>query len=480
CLGNDEITSVVHVFEHVNGAYASQTLLKSLKFLPESWPDQEVVKAVCRLEQTKETESKLCNEFSDVFDEKNLKPMKGSPMTIILEDNAIPHQERNARNIPVAYEGQVKKQLDDMLDDVIIERVVEPSAWCHPIVVVNKKGTSEIRMTVDLKKLNSQLESEVAGDETLQDLRRVVEAGFPQHKQHKNDLHQTIQPYWYVRNHLSVDDNVILKGQRLVIPKSLRRQVLNDLHASHQGQERTKHRARILAGIVKQCPECRSFQASQPKEPLTLEPTPELPFQSVSADLFSHCGWEYIVYVDRMSGWPCFDKLGRTCDSSSFRVRYNRSSRALKALVIGTRVDIQDPRSKRWMKTGVVVGIGQRRDYYVKTPSGAVYWRNRRFLRPLTSAVNPLFIQSSNHGENTTLNNPSITTPRRSQRKKKIVQPFNIKSLLRRPQWRGLEIFHSSTDVRIPHIRKESPEVAPVEPIGGAKAVGIRRHPPAE
>ncbi|TRY75125.1 hypothetical protein TCAL_16851 [Tigriopus californicus] len=154
--GNDEITSVVHVFEYVNGAYASRRLLKSLKFLPESWPDQEVVQAVCRREQTKETECKLRNEFSDVFDEKNLKPMKGSPMTITLEDNAIPHQERNARNIPVAYEGQVKKQLDDMLDDVIIEWVVEPSAWCHPIVVVNKKGTSEMRMTVDLKKLNSQ------------------------------------------------------------------------------------------------------------------------------------------------------------------------------------------------------------------------------------------------------------------------------------------------------------------------------------
>jgi Reverse transcriptase (RNA-dependent DNA polymerase). len=168
--GNDEITSVVHVFEHVNGAYASRRLLKSLKFLPESWPDQEVVKAVCRLEQTKETESKLRNEFSDVFDEKNLKPMKGSPMTIILEDNAIPHQERNARNIPVAYEGQVKKQLDDMLEDVIIERVTGPSAWCHPIVVVNKKGTNEMRMTVDLKKLNSQVKRPVHPMKTPKDM----------------------------------------------------------------------------------------------------------------------------------------------------------------------------------------------------------------------------------------------------------------------------------------------------------------------
>ena len=29
-----------------------------------------------------------------------------------------------------------------------------------------------------------------------------------------------------------------------------------------------------------------------------------------------------------------------------------------------------------------IIGIGQRRDYHVKLPSGRIYWRNRRFLRP--------------------------------------------------------------------------------------------------
>jgi len=42
---------------------------------------------------------------------------------------------------------------------------------------------------------------------------------------------------------------------------------------------------------------------------------------------------------------------------------------------------VQDPRTGRWDRTGVVVGVGERRDYLVKMPSGRVWWRNRRFLR---------------------------------------------------------------------------------------------------
>ena len=39
----------------------------------------------------------------------------------------------------------------------IIEPVSEASDWCHPIVVVDKKGTTEKRLAVDFKKLNDQV-----------------------------------------------------------------------------------------------------------------------------------------------------------------------------------------------------------------------------------------------------------------------------------------------------------------------------------
>ncbi|KAK8394796.1 hypothetical protein O3P69_005935 [Scylla paramamosain] len=46
---------------------------------------------------------------------------------------------------------------------------------------------------------------------------------------------------------------------------------------------------------------------------------------------------------------------------------------------------VQDPTTKRWDKVGTVMGIGKSRDYLVKMPSGRIWWRNRRFLRPSMS-----------------------------------------------------------------------------------------------
>eukprot|EP00117_Sycon_ciliatum_P017154 scpid23104/ scgid16276/ Retrovirus-related Pol polyprotein from transposon gypsy; Reverse transcriptase; Endonuclease len=44
-----------------------------------------------------------------------------------------------------------------MVINGIIEPVTEPSDWCHPIVIADKKSSNEKRLTVDLRKLNDQV-----------------------------------------------------------------------------------------------------------------------------------------------------------------------------------------------------------------------------------------------------------------------------------------------------------------------------------
>ena len=41
--------------------------------------------------------------------------------------------------------------------------------------------------------------------------------------------------FWNVRDKLSVDNGLVAYGCRLVIPSTLRKMVLTELHASHQG-----------------------------------------------------------------------------------------------------------------------------------------------------------------------------------------------------------------------------------------------------
>ena len=42
------------------------------------------------------------------------------------------------------------------------------------------------------------------------------------------------------RDKLAVTDGIILKGRCIIIPNSLRQQVLNQLHTNHMGIEKTK------------------------------------------------------------------------------------------------------------------------------------------------------------------------------------------------------------------------------------------------
>ena len=73
--------------------------------------------------------------------------------------------------------------------------------------------------------------------------------------------------------------------------------------------------------------------------------------------------------------------------SAASASHYDRSARSLRPLRLGDHVDVQDHRTKLWNACGVVVGVGRLRDYFVKLTNGRVYWRNRRFLRPLIPAV---------------------------------------------------------------------------------------------
>ena len=162
----------------------------------------------------------------------------------------------------------------------------------------------------------------VVADADYQCLIRYVEDGFPASR---NDTPPPLQPYWGGRHHLSVDHGIVLKGNRIVVPTSLRPQVLRDLHAPHQGIVRTKSRARRvvhwpgmsrqLEDLIRDCQPCRTYQPSHASEPLLQDRLPTLPFESTSADLFSCQGWEYLVYSDRLTGWPCVAKIGRTTTS---------------------------------------------------------------------------------------------------------------------------------------------------------------------
>ena len=99
----------------------------------------------------------------------------------------------------------------------------------------------------------------------------------------------------------------------------------------------------------------------------------------------------------------------RAADQRDATIRtYNRSSKPLGTLQLGTTVRVQDPQTKLWDKIATVISIGQHRTYRVRLASGRVLWRNRRFLRVIPSAP------TSSPAENQPSSHTSDQAPRRS------------------------------------------------------------------
>ena len=147
-------------------------------------------------------------------------------------------------------------------------------------------------------------------DKDMQELMKVIRSGFPDDAR---NLPAHIKPYAQYKLSLYIVDNVIMLGDRVVVPQALRPSILH-LHAAHQGVDRMKARSAdgvYWSGIVgdiarhrEACQACHKMAKSNPSLPPYDSPEPEFPFQYLVADYFHHGVKEYCVIEDRYSNWP--------------------------------------------------------------------------------------------------------------------------------------------------------------------------------
>lgn len=434
------------------------------------------------------------------------------------------------------------------------------------IVAANAERSDQDSPLHDTDRTLQEFRAAARTDPSYARLITCVTSGFPSNRY---ELHSSLLPYWKIRDQLYADGELVLYGQRIVVPAALRRRTLARLHDSHRGVEATRRRARQtvfwpginsdIASTVQACEPCQVLLPSQQQEPLKCDDNPSRPFESVSADFFTVAGKSFLVIADRLSGWPVvvpcggdttaahtikmfcryFREVGvplrlRTdgglqftsadfkdfterwgvhhlvtsphyhqsnghaeaavksvkylimktapsgnidteefargllelrntpnhtgkspaqhlyghplrscvpahpesfsadwqaktedCDrraaarAAQVQAHYDQHAKPLPKLCIGATVRIQDPASLRWDKVGVVMGRGRNRDYSVRLPSGRVWRRNRRFLRPVPPCSEDLsnipVVPCLDETKPSTSLNPPIA-PRRSKR----------------------------------------------------------------
>ena len=116
----------------------------------------------------------------------------------------------------------------------------------------------------------------IASDDDMQALVTIIEAGMPESK---NELPEQLREYFQFRDDLHTIDGVILYIDRIIIPPSLREEVLASLHSAHQGVTSMISRAESLIfwpGITPAisatratCNHCNHIAPSNPSAPPT-------------------------------------------------------------------------------------------------------------------------------------------------------------------------------------------------------------------
>ena len=152
-------------------------------------------------------------------------------------------------------------------------------------------------------------------DSTLQLLTKAVQKGYiaPTEKQ--------LQSYKSVFQELSVEDSgIVLRVDRIVVPKALQQKVVQLAHEGHQGIVKTKQLIRSMMwfpGIdaavqeaVERCLPCQAATNTKQKEPLLPTELPTAPWLRATTDLFGPIagGQEHVLVVqDLYSRYPAVE-----------------------------------------------------------------------------------------------------------------------------------------------------------------------------
>ena len=102
---------------------------------------------------SEEYKKNIVNQYPDLF--KGLGEREGE-YKINLVENSTPFALTTPRKVSLPLLSKTKQEIGRMLEMGVIKRVDEPTDWCAPMVVV-PKPSGEVRICVDLTKLNANI-----------------------------------------------------------------------------------------------------------------------------------------------------------------------------------------------------------------------------------------------------------------------------------------------------------------------------------
>ena len=136
---------------------------------------------------------------------------------------------------------------------------------CMKVDQPNQINVHYIKTTLPASPIKLQhIRVETAKDNTLALLRDIIYEGWPNSR---NEWPLPLCDFWNFREDLTVEDEIILKRDHIVVPPSLRPDILKTIHQGHLRVEKCFLRARsavhwpgipnIIAQFINQCEACK-------------------------------------------------------------------------------------------------------------------------------------------------------------------------------------------------------------------------------
>ncbi|GBL76248.1 Transposon Ty3-G Gag-Pol polyprotein [Araneus ventricosus] len=157
----------------------------------------------------------------------------------------------------------------------------------------------------------TQFKHETDQDKELQTVIKFVKEGWP--KVATKNWSRELKQYYKSQSDLHTNEGLLFINDKIVVPNSLRQQMLTLIHEGHFGMEKCKQRAREIMywpginrdieTIVSHCEICEKFRRSNTKEPLQPHSVPDRPFEKIGVDIMEFGNLNYLVVMDYYSKW---------------------------------------------------------------------------------------------------------------------------------------------------------------------------------
>ena len=154
----------------------------------------------------------------------------------------------------------------------------------------------------------TQLQEATAQDLALETLKTTVVTGWSERKE---QVSIQVRDFWNYREEVSLHNGILLKTQRVIVPKAMRPEMLSRIHSSHQDVASCLRKAKDIVfwprmsaeikALVERCSVHAEFQAKNASQRMQSHQIPNCPWSKIATDLFTLNSKNYITVVDYFS-----------------------------------------------------------------------------------------------------------------------------------------------------------------------------------